>query len=62
MYNLDNKILGFLMNSALIWEENASGKLYLSDNLKYLKRESNIPVNFNGPIVTDVLNVSIDFS
>lgn len=50
------------MNSALIWEENASGKLYLSDNLKYLKRESNIPVNFNGPTVTDVLNVSIDFS
>lgn len=50
------------MNSALIWEENASGKLYLSDNLKYLKRESNIPGNFNGPTVTDVLNVSIDFS
>lgn len=62
MCHLNNKILSNLINSALIWEKNASGKLYLPYNLKYLKGESNIPVNFNGPTVTDVLNVSIDFS
>lgn len=60
---MNNKILSYLMKSALIWEKkNATGKLYLPDNLEYLKGEWNIPANFNGPTVTDVLNGPIDFS